>query len=129
MKGILLNTVELAGKRYTFNDVTKGVLECPFPADKFYGGRVKRFGKTADGLHLCLEQGLENVIDIFIDFDSLHDMRVSTLRQIADKVKAKKFAVTPVKDREQMSAVLEIKKDATKEELIEYILTNAVDVI
>ena len=129
MKGILLNTTELDGKKYKFNDVTKGIVASTFPTDKFYGGRVTRFGKTADGLTLCLEKNLENVIDIFIDFDSLLKLSKDMLQAIAEKVKVKKFAITPLQEREQIAVELEIKADATKKELADFIMANAIEII
>jgi hypothetical protein len=128
MKGILMNTTVLGGKKYSYNDVTRGVVACPFPADRFYGGRVTRFGRTADGLFLCMEQNQEDVIDIFVDLDSVKAV-ARTLRDIAETVKRKAIASAPADSREELEARLNIPDEATRKELLEYIRTYATDII
>ncbi len=129
MKGILLHTVNLGGKKYAYNDINKGIIASSFRVDKFYGGRVTRFGKTSGGLYLCLEKNLEDVIDIFVDFDNLSEMKVSTLKAIAAIVKDRKLRNTPKEEKEAMEAQLEIPAEATKAELAEYITTYAIDTL
>lgn len=129
MKGILINSTMLAGKRYVYNDITKGITASCFPVDKFYGGRVTRFGKTAKGLLLCLEKNYEEVIDIFVDFDTLEGLDLKTLQAIATVVKDRKLTNTPGDQRDAMEAKLEIPKEATKKELAEYIRKYAVGIV
>lgn len=121
MKGILMNTTTLAGKTYKYDDITKGIVNCSFPQDKFYGGRVTRFGKTKDGLLLCLEKNQEEVIDIFVDLDNLNDCSVKILKEIAAKVKKSVLISTPGNKRDAMEEELAIPEDAKKDELIAYI--------
>lgn len=124
MKGIVLNSVVLAGKKYKYNDVNQGIIGCPFPLDKFYGGRVGRFGKTSEGVYLCLEHTGEEIVDIFIDIESLQELNKNILLSIAENVKLKKAAY--VKDIKLPDAkqIRKMNKDA----LIEFILSNAVEV-
>ena len=129
MKGILLNSTTLAGKNYAYNDINKGITPSNFKVDKFYGGRVTRFGKTESGLLLCLEKNLEDVIDVFIDFDNLNKMSAPMLREIAEKVKERKILNTSQKDRDAMEKKLEIPEEATKKELTSYIVGYAIDII
>jgi hypothetical protein len=124
MKGIVLNSIVLAGKKYKYNDVNQGIIGCPFPLDKFYGGRVGRFGKTSEGVYLCLEHTGEEIVDIFIDIESLQELNKNILLSIAENVKLKKAAY--VKDIKLPDAkqIRKMNKDA----LIEFILSNAVEV-
>lgn len=66
MKGKLLNSTVYNGKQYTLNDVVKFTVN-PF-GPEWYGGRVRKFGTTNEGIFLCLElyAGDFRVIDIFI---------------------------------------------------------------
>lgn len=129
MKGILLNTTTLAGKKYAYNDITKGILTSSFPLDKFYGGRVTRFGRTSEGLLLCLEKNLEEVIDIFVDFDNMDNCKINTLQAIAKKVKEVVLANTPPDKRKAAEAELDIPAEATKKELKAYIEKFAKNVV
>jgi uncharacterized protein YunC (DUF1805 family) len=108
MKAILMNGTTLAGKKYAYNDITKGIVGSGFPLDKFYGGRVTRFGKTADGLLLCLEKNQEVVIDILIDLDTLDKLSIKALKAVAAKVLEDVLANTPVKERDVKAKALEI---------------------
>jgi hypothetical protein len=129
MKGILMNGVVLAGKKYAYNDITKGIVSSSFPLDKFYGGRVTRFGRTSEGLLLCLEKNLEEVIDIFVDFANMDNLKLNTLHAIAKKVKDVVLANTSPDKREAKEVELDIPAEATKKELKDYIMKFAKNVV
>ncbi|HOQ07933.1 MAG TPA: hypothetical protein PLP87_09040 [Clostridiales bacterium] len=127
MRGILINSTTLGGRTYTYRDISKGIFACAFPQDKFYGGRVTRWGKTANGLLLCLDGFYEIVIDIFVDFAALDELDTKTLRAIAEAVRARKLLNTPADRREAVDRKLAIPK--AKYDLAEFIRENAVDII
>ena len=129
MKGILINTTTLAGKNFAYNDISKGIVTSSFPLDKFYGGRVTRFGRTNEGLLLCLEKNLEEVIDIFVDFGNMDNLKLDTLRAIAVKVKNLVLSNTPPGGRDAKETEMEIPAEATKKELKAYIEKYAVNVV
>jgi hypothetical protein len=129
MKGILMNSVVLAEKKYSYNDITKGIVASSFPVDKFYGGRVTRFGRTSEGLLLCMEKNLEEVIDIFIDFGSMDNFTLKTFQAVAAKVKAVVLANTPPAKKEAVEVEMAIPAEATKKELRAYIFKYAIAVI
>jgi hypothetical protein len=129
MRGIVLSTLSLGGKTYKYNDICKGIVPSGFRPDKFYGGRVSRFGKTNDGLMLCLEKDLEQVIDIFVDLDALEGVPYPVLQQIAGKVKDKKLAHTPEEKKADVIKAFQGINKTPREELIKLIRDNAVEVL
>ena len=122
MKGILLNTTSLGNKKYEYNDITEGIIPSPFPSD-FYGGRITRFGKTKDGLLLCLEKNLETVIDIFVDFNTIVRIPAKVLHNIADVIKVKKLASRP------SETVKALGSGMSREELEKFIQKNAIEIM
>lgn len=85
---MLINKPEKDGKTYRLNDVTEGIVPVTkyFPdSNLFFGGRVTNFGKTKDGLLLCLEGN--NVIGIFIP-DGEKPLEEMDRRELIAKAKA-----------------------------------------
>jgi len=66
MKGRLLNSTKYNGKTYTIDDLA-GLMDHDM-GDSWYGGMIKKFGKTNDGIYLCLAYyGHEyHVADLFL---------------------------------------------------------------
>jgi hypothetical protein len=124
MKGFLLNTTTLGGKKYTYNDISQGIVASQFPVDKFYGGRVRRFGKTKEGLLLCLEHNREEVIDIFIDVGSIDKLPRRILIGIAGNLKEKKLLSAAPEKRMELEESLKIDAKMSIEELIKFIGDN-----
>jgi hypothetical protein len=129
MKGILLGTKVLGGKEYTYNSITKGIIASPFPVGEFYGGRVTRFGKTDNGLLLCLEKNEEQVIDIFVDVEKLDKLSSATLKLIAARVKERRILTAPKEQRKEKEEELKINPDATKDELAGYIVAHSPEIL
>ena len=127
MRGILINSTTLGGRTYTYKDISKGIFACAFPQDKFYGGRVTRWGNTANGLLLCLDGFYEIVIDIFVDFAALDELDTKTLRAIDEAVRARKLIYTPAKEMAAAEKALAIPKE--KKDLAAYIQKHAIGII
>ena len=66
MKGKLLNSTTYNGKEYTMNDLV-GLMDHDMGAN-WYGGSIEKFGKTNDGIYLCLTYSGHgyNVVDLFV---------------------------------------------------------------
>jgi hypothetical protein len=65
----LLGKTQIAGKQFTYDDVTEKKAT-GFGQD-YYGGNVQYFGKTKEGFLLCVKKNKPEIIDIFVDEDSL----------------------------------------------------------
>ena len=127
MKGILVNRLLLGGKTYEKFDMVGAPTPCPFSADKFYGGYVKRFGKTKEGPYLCMDGSME-VVDLFVDFDSLGSLPIKALNDIAGIIEVRKNAheaSSNSKDRIKVSKP----KGTDKDGMIAFIRNNAVEIV
>lgn len=65
MKFKMLSTLKYKGKKYDITDCNGMYNPESFGLENFYGGRVKRLGKTKEaGLYMCLEGN--EVIDLIL---------------------------------------------------------------
>lgn len=87
MKGLLLNSLKLDGKKYEYKDINGFIPESKWEelfgfSYGFYGGRVKRIAKTKKtGIYLCVTQ--TEVIDIYIP--ELKDLTNRQLTEILER--------------------------------------------